>query len=262
MMKGEILEAVEGTDPRDRLSLEQERQAGQAQVDSAWEACRQAERQLSKAESKLLSCDLKLAAEHFRDCEQKLKEAISWYIPLEELIGAPVIGVDCAEFLADIKSREGMGATLHGSQMHLSIDPRTRPKSVHPKRWNVKAVVFLDVLRDRTLRPQSIIHYEALFADVRPLFENNDTPMSNPATRMDIGFIGRFVSRNHCYGWGRLDPVHETMSVNRIRDRHRPNSGYVEIYDPNGKRQLLEPYQELLMSTHWNIVEAWMADKS
>ena len=219
------------------------------------------ERQSSEADLELLSFDLKLEAEHFRNREQRLKEAISWYIPIEELIDMPVIGVDCAEFLAGVKGRSGMGATLLHNQMHLHIDPRTRPKSFHPRRWNVKATVFLDILRDRTLRPQSIIRYEALFADVRPLFENKDAPTRDPATRMDIDFIGRFMSRNHGYGWNRLDPVHETMAVNRIRDRYRLSSGYLEIYDRDGKRQLLEPYEQLLMSTPRDIVEAWMADK-
>ena len=238
MMKGEILEAVRQTDPRDRLPLEQERQAKQAQVDSAREACRQVERRLSETDSELLSFDLKLAAEHLRHHEQILKEAISWYIPLEELIGMPVIGVDQAEFIAGINAREGMRVELHGRLMYLYVEPR--PKSFYPKRWNVSALTLLYVLRDETLRPQSISHYEALFADVRPLFENNEAPMSGSATRMDIGFMGRYVSRNPCYG---LEPVYDTMAVARTKDRHYPSSGYVEIYDQNAKRQALKPYE-------------------
>ena len=237
-MKGEILEAVRQTDPRDRLPLEQQRQARQAQVDSAREACRQVERQLSEADSELLGFDLKLTAEHFRDCEQKLKEAISWYIPLEELIGVPVIGADYVEFMAGVEGREGMRAELHERLMCLYVDSRS--ESFYPEYWSVRALVIMYVLWDGTLRPQNIMHYEALFADVRPLFENNDAPPSDPATtRMDIGFMGRYVSQQR-YG---LDPVHETLAVNRIRDRHYPNSGYVEIYDQNGKRQSFKPYK-------------------
>ena len=236
-MKSETLEAVRQTDSRDRLPLEQQRQARQAQVDSARAACRQVERQLSEADSELLCFDLKLAAEHFRDCEQKLKEAISWYIPLEELVGVPVAGADYAEFLAGVGSREGMRAELNGRLMCLYVGSRS--ESFYPENWNVSALVIMYVLWDGTLRPQKISHYDALFADVRPLFENNDTPTGDPATRMDIGFMGRYVSRQR-YG---LDPVHETLAVDRIRDRHHPNSGYVEIYDQNGKRQSLKPYK-------------------
>ena len=239
MARGETLEVLKRTDPEGRLLLEQEQQIRQARVNSAPSAseCWQLEGELAKARSELLHFDLKLLAEHFRLCEQKLKETISWYTPLEELIGIPVIGANWIDFMDDVRDCEGMRVELDGRLIRLYVASRSEPP---PGYFQHRAIASLYRLHDGTLRPQQISDYQNLFRDIQPLFESSGIPISNPVKRMNIGFIGRYVQRS---GYD-LDPIHETMAVDRHNMvSHYPHNGYVEVYDQNGKRQSLKPYE-------------------
>lgn len=116
------------------------------------------------------SCDPEFLeiAKRIRESEQNLKENLDFYIPLEDILGVPVIGMDVYEFLESIWGHEGVGvniekATIKARRLILGIYPaHIRRKTAGACLGMYGVGVSIGILPDNTLRPLLICDYNRL----------------------------------------------------------------------------------------------------
>ena len=112
--------------------------------------------EINRLESDILSLTFKKESWRLRSIESNLKEAIDWYIPVEDILGVPAIGVDYDEFARSLSDREDIivepprEPTGNGKQFSLDIYCGPR--------------ILFAVLPDNTIRPQKVEAYNKLFS--------------------------------------------------------------------------------------------------
>ena len=67
---------------------------------------------LKGAEANLFSIEMKHESERFRRVNQVLKDKLDWYVPLEDVLGVPIIGVDMEEFITSVQGREDIAINM------------------------------------------------------------------------------------------------------------------------------------------------------
>ena len=119
-------------------------------------------------------------AERIRQWEQNLKDNLDFYLPLEDILGVPVIGVDANEFLKSVWGWEGLMVNIEQAE----TEARLLVLGIYPDHIRRKTggaclpmygvPVGIRLLPDNTLRPLMICDYNRLSAtyDIHSLADN------------------------------------------------------------------------------------------
>ena len=227
-----------GLEPADQeriKQLETKKQAELGRIALTTDNLNLAGADLAQTEAEMLHIQFKQEAADIRACEQVFSDELSWYVPLEEIVGIPLIGMDADEFLAAIEGH---------SKYIKAIKSREGPKrlginieSEHTrKHYNIRgAGVGVYILPDNSLRPQKIYNYDRIFA-----YDPKD--LGNGTT---IHLIGR-SNRWYGYDYDCTDTDTETMQVDRfinggLGGKHQ--RGRIETYNRQGKKIATRDYR-------------------
>ncbi|MYB40491.1 hypothetical protein F4X86_04495 [Candidatus Saccharibacteria bacterium] len=153
------------------------------------------EAKIREQAEQLLGLRLRLETEQLKKVEQVLKEKISWYLPLEDILGVPIIGETPENFKAFVQDHEYVrayskdadgeyqsdeeemiAAALGEDELKLTIGSKYTKLAAANGCAGHHAEVDVRIMPDGTLRPQAIRGYDKIFPS-RPefrLFSNID----------------------------------------------------------------------------------------
>ena len=228
------LESLRAPSPGEEARLQREIDAARrktdgrrAEVGASALALAEKRLRLQESEMELLGLELEKESWRLRSIEQRLKESISWYMPVEDILEMPAIGMDVDEFAAGMAGRAGVivlaDAVDSGNRLGLSITPE------HVRRCRGRhegAHISFGVMPDRTLRPQGVYGYNKLFSY---------DPESDRGRDVDISLIGSYP-RKPCGGFDLNKSAAAVMRVTEWQIRHyKREKAVVHIFDAAGE---------------------------
>ena len=154
----------------------------QRQLSDQTEQVSQQEAKLHQQAEQLFSLRLRLETEQLKKVELVLKEKISWYLPLEDILGVPIIGEKVDDFklrvsdhehvLACSKDTDGIypsdevkkiADALGDEELRLIIGSKYTKLAAAEGYAGYHAEVDVRIMPDGTLRPKVIRGYEKIF---------------------------------------------------------------------------------------------------
>ena len=126
---------------------------------------------LEELDERLIGLNLQLQAEQLRGVEQVLKEKIDWYVPLEDILGIPIIGMKMEDFEREIINHDHLEIHAEYDSENILINQKfkLRIDSKYVKLAEIQdlphqgAEVDIHMLPDSTLRPKCIRYYNKIF---------------------------------------------------------------------------------------------------
>ncbi|MYB39873.1 hypothetical protein F4X86_01080 [Candidatus Saccharibacteria bacterium] len=125
-----------------------------------------------------------LTVEGIRVIESNLKESLDWYVPLEDILGMPVIGEDKDKFIGsidghtkdDLHFKVRVPADRDFFILHVYPETAEGQDLTDLKQEDGLATIYISILPDNTLRPWEIYDYSKMFRD-----DSKSSPRANIA---------------------------------------------------------------------------------